>query len=90
MRAQIKTVLIPEENKKDLKEVPNNVKKAMHIISVAHIDEVFKHALVLKDLNELYKNVHKGTDLLDIYENGEESGNDSKQTTVIPVQPAAH
>ncbi len=67
MRAQIKLVLIPKENEKDLKEVPNNVKKAMQIIPVSHLNEVLKHALVMKDMSVLYKNKSKAIDLLDIY-----------------------
>jgi ATP-dependent Lon protease len=70
-RAQIKKVLIPKENEKDLKEVPNNVKKALTIVPVAHIDEVYKHALLLNDLSELYKSRKTGGELLEIYENDE-------------------
>ena len=46
LRGGIKTVLIPDENKKDLEEIPENVKKELKIIPVKHIDEVLKHALV--------------------------------------------
>ena len=45
MRGGITTVLIPEENVKDLEEIPENVKKGLHIIPVSHVDEVLKHAL---------------------------------------------
>lgn len=45
LRGGIKTVLIPEENVKDLEEIPDNVKKGMEIISVARVEEVLKHAL---------------------------------------------
>lgn len=71
LRAQIKKVLIPQENEKDLKEVPNNVKKAIEIIPVSHIDEVLSHALCIEDMTELYKN-KKSQDLLEIYDDGEE------------------
>ncbi len=46
LRGGIKTVLIPEENEKDLTEIPDNVKKGMQIIPVKHVSEVLKHALV--------------------------------------------
>ena len=46
LRAGIKTVLIPEENKKDLEEIPNNVKEGMEIIPVTKAEEVLKQALV--------------------------------------------
>jgi len=46
LRSGVKTVLIPEENAKDLADVPENVKSALEIIPVSHMDEVLKHALV--------------------------------------------
>ncbi|MEM7242509.1 MAG: endopeptidase La [Pseudomonadota bacterium] len=46
LRGGIKTVLIPEENEKDLPEIPDNVKEGLKIIPVKHVDDVLKHALV--------------------------------------------
>ena len=46
LRGGIKTVLIPEENAKDLIEIPDNVKQGMEIIPVSHVREVLKLALV--------------------------------------------
>ena len=46
LRSGIKTVLIPEENKRDLKEIPEIVTKGMEIIPVSRMDEVLSHALV--------------------------------------------
>ncbi|WP_158803606.1 MULTISPECIES: endopeptidase La [unclassified Acidisoma] len=48
LRAGITTVLIPKDNEKDLAEIPDNVKKGMTIIPVAHVDEVLARALVRK------------------------------------------
>jgi len=45
-RAGIKTVLIPEENRKDLAEIPDNVKESLDIRPVQWIDEVLDTALV--------------------------------------------
>jgi len=45
LRGGIKTVLIPEENAKDLTEIPDNVKAGLEIIPVSHVSEVLKHAL---------------------------------------------
>ena len=45
-RAGIKTVLIPEENRKDLAEIPENVKENLDIKPVQWIDEVLQEALV--------------------------------------------
>ena len=47
-RGGIKTVLIPEENRRDLKEVPDNIKDALDIRPVKWIDEVLDAALVEK------------------------------------------
>jgi ATP-dependent Lon protease len=46
LRGGIKTVLIPKENEKDLAEIPDNVKKALEIVPVAMVDEVWRRALV--------------------------------------------
>ncbi len=46
LRGGIKTVLIPEENEKDLAEIPDNVKEGLEIIPVKHVWEVLKQALV--------------------------------------------
>jgi len=46
LRGGIKTVLIPEENEKDLADIPDNVKDGMKIIPVKHVSEVLQHALV--------------------------------------------
>lgn len=46
LRGGIKTVLIPEENVKDLAEIPANAKEGLEIIPVSHVDEVLARALV--------------------------------------------
>ncbi len=45
LRGGITTVLIPEENRKDLVEIPAKVLEALEIIPVAHVDEVLARAL---------------------------------------------
>jgi ATP-dependent Lon protease len=45
LRGGIKTVLIPEENRKDLAEIPENVKEGLEILPVSHVDEVLAKAL---------------------------------------------
>ena len=44
-RAGIKKVLIPQENKKDLVEIPEAIKKNIEIVPVENVDQVLKHAL---------------------------------------------
>jgi ATP-dependent Lon protease len=46
LRGGIKTAIIPDENEKDLKEIPQNVKDGLKIIPVKHVEEVLKIALV--------------------------------------------
>ncbi|ABY38210.1 endopeptidase La [Brucella suis] len=46
LRGGIKKVLIPEENAKDLAEIPDNVKNNLEIVPVSRVGEVLKHALV--------------------------------------------
>ena len=48
LRGGIKTVFIPEENAKDLIEIPDNVKKHLKLVPVAHVDDVIAQALVRK------------------------------------------
>ena len=46
LRGGIKTVLIPEENAKDIAEVPDSVKNGLEIVPVSRMDQVLQHALV--------------------------------------------
>ena len=45
LRGGITKVLIPQENEKDLAEIPANVIEGLEIVPVAHVDEVLEHAL---------------------------------------------
>ncbi|MBT8088678.1 MAG: endopeptidase La [Gammaproteobacteria bacterium] len=51
-RGGIGKVLIPEENEKDLAEIPKNIKDKLTIVPVKWIDEVMQHALVRQPLPE--------------------------------------
>jgi ATP-dependent Lon protease len=46
LRGGLKKILIPEENAKDLAEIPNQVKNALEIVPVSRMEEVLSHALV--------------------------------------------
>jgi ATP-dependent Lon protease len=46
LRGGIRKVLIPEDNAKDLVEIPDNVKSGLEIVPVSRMDEVIRHALV--------------------------------------------
>ncbi|MET3709393.1 ATP-dependent Lon protease [Sphingomonas trueperi] len=45
LRGGIKMVLIPEENEKDLAEIPANIREGLEIVPVSHVDEVLRLAL---------------------------------------------
>ena len=53
-RSGITTVIIPKENRKDLREVPRRVLKATRIVLVEHMDDVLREALCLPDPNALF------------------------------------
>ncbi|MBT9171759.1 MAG: Lon protease 1 [Syntrophomonadaceae bacterium] len=44
-RAGIKTILLPAENKKDIKEIPENVRRKLELVFVEHMDQVLQQAL---------------------------------------------
>ncbi|SET69647.1 ATP-dependent proteinase. Serine peptidase. MEROPS family S16 [Oceanobacillus limi] len=45
-RAGITTIIMPEENKKDLDDIPKSVREELTFIPVGHLDQVLEHALV--------------------------------------------
>ena len=46
-KAKMKKVLIPEKNfKRDLKDIPDEVKENMEIIAVKRVEEVLEHGLI--------------------------------------------
>mgnify|MGYP002623970235 FL=1 len=54
-RGGIKTVIIPKENEKDLKDIPKEVLKELKVILVDHVDQVLVNALAIKNAKELFK-----------------------------------
>lgn len=54
-RAGIKTIIIPEDNKKDLADIPGNVRRRLEFVPVEHLDQVLEKALVKKENNETEK-----------------------------------
>jgi ATP-dependent Lon protease len=61
-RGGIKTVIIPKENEKDLKDVPKSVLKDIKVIMVDHVDQVLVNALEIKNAKEIFKlRTEKGT-----------------------------
>ncbi len=54
-RGNIKTVIIPRENEKDMVDIPGNVLKALEIVYVDNVDEVLKVAFAEKSAPEVQK-----------------------------------
>ncbi len=71
-RGSIKTVLIPADNEKDLKEVPDEILKSLEIILVKNVDEVLPIALNMSN-NELFKGRIRSTDFLNSLREGNKS-----------------
>ncbi len=59
-RGGIKTIIIPKENEKDLKEIPKRILSTLKIIPVANMDEVLRNALAVKDIKRLYPGKEEG------------------------------
>ncbi len=54
-RGNVSKVIIPQDNEKDLKEIPTRVKNDLEIILAAHADEVLRRALILDDPESFLK-----------------------------------
>ena len=61
-RGLLKTIIIPKENEKDLKEVPKLILSVFEIHGVEHLDEVLRHAMKIAVPEILFKN--KNADLV--------------------------
>ncbi|PZD94100.1 endopeptidase La [Paenibacillus sambharensis] len=47
-RAGIKKVLLPKDNERDLRDIPDSVRSELEFVPVAHMDEVLEHALTVQ------------------------------------------
>ncbi len=56
-RGNITHVLVPRENERDLKEVPQKIRNSLTIELVEDMDEVLQKALIVKEGEELFKDV---------------------------------
>ncbi|MFH1480656.1 MAG: endopeptidase La [Pseudomonadota bacterium] len=53
-RGEIRKVIIPKENKKDIEEIPTKILKKVEIVLVDNMDEVLREALVLEEGEEIF------------------------------------
>ena len=59
-RAGMKTVLFPEENRKDVREIPRKVREAMRLVPCEFVDEVLREALLLDKPEEFIRSATGG------------------------------
>ena len=57
-RVGLATVLIPKDNRKDLKEVPRRVLRGLRIVMAAHMDDVLREALVVANPTRMFGEPH--------------------------------
>nr|NIN00677.1 endopeptidase La [candidate division Zixibacteria bacterium] len=53
-RGEVRKVLIPLENKKDIEEIPKKILRKVELVLVGHMDSVLKEALVIKEGEKLF------------------------------------
>jgi len=70
-RAGVKTVLFPQENVKDLNDIPSVVRRDLQLVPVAHMDEVLHKALLLEDSASLFQEISEEGDYLGIRTEGD-------------------
>jgi len=54
-RGGIKKVIIPKENEKDLKDIPQSISKQLQIVAVDHLDEVISESIVLAEGQDVFR-----------------------------------
>lgn len=84
-RGQIKKVLIPKENEKDLKEIPKKILKQLKIVLVEDVDQVLMEALAMEKPETLFKHKAGGDVPALVAQKAVES-----ESTPIPPPVVAH
>ncbi len=74
-RGGISQLVIPRENKNDLKEIPAKILKRFEVVLADHMDEVLTRAIVLEDGEELFKSADKEVISPEMIPKAEESVN---------------
>ena len=54
-RGKVSTIIIPEENEKDMKDIPKAITRSLTFHTVCHMDEVLRLALKVEDPDEFFK-----------------------------------
>ncbi|HQB45741.1 MAG TPA: endopeptidase La, partial [Polyangiaceae bacterium] len=84
-RARLDTVIIPKENRKDLREIPRRVLRSMRIVLASHMDDVLREALMVDHPIAIFG---PGSDVME-YRNGElVVGHDASSTDSRSEMPS--
>ncbi|MCH8055493.1 MAG: endopeptidase La, partial [Deltaproteobacteria bacterium] len=83
-RGEIKTVLIPEENEKDIEEIPSTILKTVALVPVSQMDEVLKKALVLEDPESFFKKGQKSDEAKEESPTFEEKEDEVPGADILP------
>jgi ATP-dependent Lon protease len=84
-RAGVTTVLLPKENRRDLREVPRRVLKALRLVLVDHMDDVLREALALDAPDAFMARSPKG---VVEYRDGELYRDDTPGDQPSPAEPS--
>ena len=83
-RGGIKTVLIPDENEKDIEEIPPIILKSVSLILVSHMDDVLKKALIVEDPESLFKHKPESAESKDETVGFEEKEEEAPGADILP------
>jgi ATP-dependent Lon protease len=64
-RAQVKKILIPKDNEKDVPEIPKRIRSSLEVVLVDHMDQVLIHALALDDPASFLREAVAGVEVPD-------------------------
>ena len=85
-RADIFTVVIPRENRKDLKDIPKKVLRVMKIIAVDHMDEVLRAALHIENPETFLREPSRAVDWR-VADRGDRPAQPAATPTALEPQP---
>lgn len=91
-RSEIYTVVIPKENRKDLKDLPKKVLKVMTIHAVEHMDEVLRVALALEHPEMFLPQPSAAIDWRSVHrvkDSGKDDGSEGEPMHMPPSSPEA-
>ena len=89
-RAGVSTVIFPEENKKDLRDVPRAVRRALTMVPVSHMDDVLKLALAHEDPEAFFTKLKQPILPPDVLAAVPEADKPKEEPAVTPATPATH